>query len=105
MHGLPTAVHQFQWGSEGSYLLNHSAGCISRSIRTWHVAVLSLASHTTMPSCVQDPDDEKKETKSSGKAFGPMPAFGRSLFGGDDDLNLAGEKSRWAWALATEERG
>ncbi|GAX76373.1 hypothetical protein CEUSTIGMA_g3819.t1 [Chlamydomonas eustigma] len=26
-----------------------------------------------------------------GKAFGPsMPAFGRSLFGGDDDLNLAG---------------
>ena len=32
--------------------------------------------------------------KGSGKAFGPMPAFGRSLFGGDDDLNLAGGSIR-----------
>lgn len=35
-------------------------------------------------------DDEKGKGKSSGKAFGPMPAFGKNYFGGDDDLNLAG---------------
>lgn len=38
-----------------------------------------------------DSDDEEGiKLKSKSKAFGPMPAFGRSLFGGDDDLNLAG---------------
>ncbi|KAG1664746.1 hypothetical protein FOA52_004754 [Chlamydomonas sp. UWO 241] len=41
------------------------------------------------------PDDSSDEdfvvTKPKGKSYGPsMPAFGKGLFGGDDDLNLAG---------------
>jgi chaperone BCS1 len=35
-------------------------------------------------------DESESKGKTKGKAFGPMPAFGRNLFGGDDDLNLAG---------------
>ena len=35
-------------------------------------------------------DDSESKIKTKGKSFGPLPAFGRSLFGGDDDLNLAG---------------
>lgn len=38
----------------------------------------------------KDSDSESERGKKKGRAFGPMPAFGRSLFGGDDDLNLAG---------------
>jgi hypothetical protein len=42
-----------------------------------------------------DKDDDGKgatSISSSGKkkSFGPLPLFGRNLFGGDDDLNLAG---------------
>ena len=40
---------------------------------------------------LKDSDGEEIKPSGGGKAFGPMPAFGRSLFGGDDDLNLAGE--------------
>lgn len=39
---------------------------------------------------IQADSDDDDKVKSKGKAFGPMPAFGKSLFGGDDDLNLAG---------------
>lgn len=41
-------------------------------------------------SAGDDDDESETKVKTKGKAFGPLPAFGRSLFGGDDDLNLAG---------------
>ena len=52
-----------------------------------------------LPSLPPDQDSDSEEIKPSGggggKTFGPMPGFGRSLFGGDDDLNLAG-KRKWS---------
>ncbi len=35
-------------------------------------------------------DEASEDRGKKGRAIGPMPAFGRGLWGGDDDLNLAG---------------